>query len=215
MSVPPLHVVASTDTRSDYTSLEHLTYVVLGIAALLVVGAITLAIVRRHRPARPASDDSHRLQIAWIGLVAVGVVVLATATMRAEGRTDTVTGTPQARVEVTAFKWGWRFRYPGSTVDLVGSTNGAPTLTVPAGERVRFVLTSRDVIHSFFIPQTRFKRDAFPARTTTFDLVFSHPGVWPGRCAEYCGLRHAEMDFTVRAVPAAQYRAWLAGGGRS
>jgi cytochrome c oxidase subunit 2 len=210
-----LPVLASTDTRRDYTSLEHLTYAVLAVAALLVLGAITLAIVRRNRPPQPAGDDSHRLQVAWVALVAVGVVVLATATMRAEGRTDTVTGTAQARVEVTAFKWGWRFRYPGSTVDLVGSTNGTPTLTVPAGERIRFVLTSRDVIHAFYIPETRFKRDAFPARTTTFDLIFEHPGVWPGRCAEYCGLRHAEMNFTVRAVPPAQYRAWLASGGRT
>lgn len=215
MSVEATLVFLSTDTRSAYTSLEHLVYGVVGLAAVLVVGAIVLAIVRRHRPPEPAGHDSHRLQVVWLGLVAVGVVVLATATLRTEGRTDSVTGAAQARVEVTAFQWGWRFRYPGSSIDLVGSTNGAPTLTVPAGERVRFVLTSRDVIHSFFIPETRFKRDAFPARTTTFDLVFAHPGVWPGRCAEYCGLRHSEMNFTVRAVPAAQYRAWLASGGRS
>jgi cytochrome c oxidase subunit 2 len=71
------------------------------------------------------------------------------------------------------------------------------------------VLTSNDVIHSFYVPGFLFKRDAIPGRVTEFDLRPDRLGVYRGECAEFCGLDHAYMNFTVRVVPAAQFQAWL------
>jgi cytochrome c oxidase subunit II len=71
---------------------------------------------------------------------------------------------------------------------------------VQAGRTIRFRMISRDVIHSFWIPSTRFKRDAFPERWTEFDLTFPKPGRYIGRCAEFCGLQHAGMSFVVKAT---------------
>jgi cytochrome c oxidase subunit 2 len=80
---------------------------------------------------------------------------------------------------------------------------------VPAGESVRFEISSRDVIHSFWIPELRFKRDAFPDRVTDFDLVFD-PGVTTvGRCAEFCGLGHDRMDFQVVSMQPPDFQRWL------
>jgi cytochrome c oxidase subunit 2 len=76
---------------------------------------------------------------------------------------------------------------------------------------VRFTLRSRDVIHALWFPELRFKRDAFPGKTQTFDLVFDEPETFTARCAEFCGLDHAEMTLDVRAVPQAEYRTWLDG----
>jgi cytochrome c oxidase subunit 2 len=80
---------------------------------------------------------------------------------------------------------------------------------VPSDTTVRFTLTSRDVIHSFWVPAVRFKRDAFPKRTTTFDLVFDQPGFHPGYCAEYCGLQHGAMHFSVNVLAPADFSAWV------
>jgi cytochrome c oxidase subunit 2 len=85
------------------------------------------------------------------------------------------------------------------------------TLVVPSGQTVQFRMRSLDVIHSFFVPKLRFKRDAFPERTTEFDLVFHEPG-FTGRCAEFCGLHHADMRFNVEVLPPDEFARWAAEG---
>ena len=105
-----------------------------------------------------------------------------------ESRIDAVAATGDT-VEVVAFQWGWTFRHDGRTV--TGDDLHDPTLVVKAGRTIRFRIISRDVIHSFWIPSERFKRDAFPQRWTEFDLTFDRPGSYVGRCAEFCGLQHA------------------------
>ena len=110
-------------------------------------------------------------------------------------------------IDVTAAKWRWRFGYPGGVVQ-----GGAlPVLMVPAGRVVRFRLTSLDVVHAFWIPDRKFKRDANPRDIATFDMRFPAGGfAGVGECSEFCGLDHADMRFAVRAVAPAAFRAWLA-----
>jgi cytochrome c oxidase subunit 2 len=111
---------------------------------------------------------------------------------------------------VTAAKWNWRFDYLRTGVSQGGHRRPPPTLVVPTGVPVRFHLRSRDVIHAFWIPERRFKRDAIPGRVTTFDLVFDHPGqASSGICAEFCGLRHGDMRFIVRRLTPGDFRDWL------
>ena len=97
-------------------------------------------------------------------------------------------------VEVTAFQWQWRFDYPESgRRGRSAATKSCPSWCCPPTSSVRFELTSRDVIHSFWIPGFRFKRDVFPDQTTTFQVdVGERTGVFPntGVCAEFCGLDH-------------------------
>jgi cytochrome c oxidase subunit II len=72
---------------------------------------------------------------------------------------------------------------------------------------VQFRLVSLDVIHSFYIPALRFKRDAFPGKPTSFDLVFGR-GRFMGECAEFCGLHHTDMRFDVEGMPASAFGSW-------
>ncbi len=89
-----------------------------------------------------------------------------------------------------------------------------PTLTLPAGEPVKIELTSRDVVHSFWVPALKFKMDIFPQHVNTF--TFTRPdGRWRARCAEFCGLYHYGMEFYIKAVPRARFGRWLAGMARS
>jgi len=75
-------------------------------------------------------------------------------------------------------------------------------------------LSTIDVIHAFWIPQLRYKRDLIPGTTESATLLFDRAGSFPGQCAEFCGLRHADMVFTVRAVNPAQFTAWARAGGK-
>lgn len=85
-------------------------------------------------------------------------------------------------------------------------------LTVPAGQVVEFVLRSRDVVHSMWIPDQRFKRYAYPDRTNRFDLTFGRLGTEIGLCAQFCGIDHDQMRFTVHVVSPDDFARWMAGG---
>jgi cytochrome c oxidase subunit 2 len=113
---------------------------------------------------------------------------------------------------VTAFQWQWQFRYPESGVVVTGTELERPELALPAGASVRFDLTALDVIHSFWIPGFRYKRDMFPGEQSSFQVdVGSTTGSWPdtGVCAEFCGLDHATMRFDVSVLDPGEFAGWL------
>ncbi|MCK9240478.1 cytochrome c oxidase subunit II [Desulfocurvus sp.] len=106
-------------------------------------------------------------------------------------------------VGVEARMWSWAFTYPGG--------RRSAELVVPVGGDVKLAMTSRDVIHSFYVPALRLKMDTVPGLTTTAWFNIAAPGEFDILCAEYCGLKHANMITTLRAVPEEDFRQWLAG----
>ena len=191
-------------------------YLVVAIAvAVLVLGSIALVVMRY----RVRGDGSSRAgtRPSWLGraeagwAVAVAIVAACVLSLTFRSQHDiSALGSdpPAATVNVTAFQWGWRFDY-GDGVVVVGNSNRPPTLIVPTGVLVRLNLASRDVIHSFWIPEQRFKRDAIPGRQSSFGLVFDDTPS-EGRCAEFCGIDHATMDFHVLPASPEAFDAWLA-----
>lgn len=106
-------------------------------------------------------------------------------------------------VYVQGKKWMWKFAYPGgpSSIDA---------LRVPAGRPVRLLITSRDVIHSFYVPALRIKMDALPGRYTQTWFTADRPGRYQFFCAEYCGLSHSSMLGELVVMPAADFDDWIA-----
>jgi cytochrome c oxidase subunit II len=203
------------DTAHEYSTLETI-YLAIACAVFVAVAlAIAFAVLRyrrRRADELPKGKDERDLAegLYVVGLILI-VVFLVGATFKTEDKTDRVVKNPGLRVDVVASQWNWKFVYPQSGVQVFGGSNRNPTLMVPTGTEVAFHGTSRDVIHSFWVPGTRFKRDLFPHTTSVFDLMWPKPGSWDGECAEFCGLLHSNMRFEVHAVAPAQFRAWLAG----
>jgi cytochrome c oxidase subunit II len=169
----------------------------------------TLVRYRRRGDEVPPGREGPPIVEGLYALVLAGVVVFLLAmTFRTDDRVIEVSADPGVEVDVTAFQWGWRFTYPDEDVTVVGDDRRPPTLVVPLDTTVQFTLTSRDVIHAFWIPEVRFKRDAFPDRETTFDLSFEEEDM-TGRCAEFCGLAHGEMTFDVVAMDSSDFDDWL------
>lgn len=93
----------------------------------------------------------------------------------------------------------------------VGTPGKPPTLYLPVGEKVQFILTSRDVIHSFWVPNFLFKLDVIPGHTNRFEITATKEGRFVGKCAELCGVDHSRMLFDVEVVSPEEYRAYLQG----
>jgi cytochrome c oxidase subunit 2 len=158
----------------------------------------------------PQVHGSNRLEVTWTALPALTVLLLFGLTVLAVNRIDAVSPTPGARIDVTAFRWGWHIAYPDAGVQYTGAGLPGPDIVVPVGTPVQFTLRSNDVVHSFFVPQFLFKRDAIPGRTSVFDFTVQSPGTYRGQCAEFCGIGHSQMAFSIVAMPPDQFRAWLA-----
>ncbi|MEU9606758.1 cytochrome c oxidase subunit II [Streptomyces sp. NPDC048057] len=101
----------------------------------------------------------------------------------------------------------WEAGIPGTRNPETG--NPGPTLVLPKGEKVRFVLTSRDVIHSFWVVPFLFKQDVIPGHTNAFEVTATQEGTFLGKCAELCGVDHSRMLFNVKVVSPEEYQKYL------
>jgi cytochrome c oxidase subunit 2 len=127
---------------------------------------------------------------------------------------------PDVTVNVVGKQWSWDFNYveagtfeSGTQAELTGQPGVAatlPSLYLPVNKRVEFVLTARDVIHSFWVPQFLMKMDILPGKVNRFQIVPTELGVFQGKCAELCGTYHSQMLFQVKVVSQATFDAHMA-----
>jgi cytochrome c oxidase subunit II len=196
-------------------TIQDLVVPVFLIAAVVfvLVEAGVLFLVWRYRK-RPDDDDSlppqvhgnTKLELGWTVLPAIvlaGVGVASVLTLL-----DLDDRPADARqVEVVGQQWWWEYRYDvdGDGEDDVVTAND---LVIPAGEPVNLAITSRDVIHSFWIPALNGKKDAVPGRVHPLTIEADEPGVYRGQCTEFCGLSHAFMRMRVVALTPEDYADW-------
>lgn len=195
-------------------NLVNPVFITAGVVFVLVeFGTLFLALKYKRRK----GDDEFptqvhgntRLEVGWtivpaLILALVGVATVATIFSLAKE--------PKDALKVTTYgqQWWWSYEY-----HLDGNMNGKPQivtandLVIPAGRKVFVNATSRDVIHSFWVPKLAGKADAVPGRPHTLTLEADHPGEYWGQCAEFCGLSHAWMRLRVIALSPGDWNRWL------
>jgi cytochrome c oxidase subunit 2 len=208
------------DPATGQSSFMRSDWMIFTMAAIvigaIVVGLILYALIAwRRRDARvpPQFHRNTPLEIAYTLIPLAIVVGLFVVTLRTELPVDGIAMHPAITVDATAFRWSWRFAYSGTPVSIVGTPQSPPQLVLPVDRVAEIDLSSADVAHSFWVPQFLFKRDAIPGIVNRFDLTPTRLGVFAGKCAQFCGLDHALMTFTVRVVSNGDFRRWLAQGG--
>lgn len=137
------------------------------------------------------------------GLVLVALLIVTLRSLPAPAGADALT------VAVSGRMWWWEVRYR-DPADPAREVVLANELRIPVGREVHLRLTTRDVIHSFWVPQLAGKVDMVPGRVNALVLRADKPGIFRGPCAEFCGAQHTLMTLTVVALPAAEFDAWLA-----
>jgi cytochrome c oxidase subunit II len=211
------------DTFRLYSAMMTTGIVVGGLVLLLIL--YTVFRYRRRSDDMPRQfHENIPIEVLYTVVPILIVLVLFFFTVLTENNVDatqpvdatlTSTGTPVVNIRVTAFQWGWRFDYPRLNVGVAGeTTNGpgghGPQMVVPVGQTVQITLVSDDVIHGFYVHDFNFSRYAQPGVVNEFDLDVLHAGTYDGQCTQFCGLYHAEMLFSVRAVSPPAFQAWAA-----
>jgi cytochrome c oxidase subunit II len=207
--------------------------------SLFVLGLLGYTIIRYRRGANPMpSRTSHNtlIEVIWIGIPVLILVAMAIPSFRL--LYDQYTPPPaDLTVKVTGNQWYWTYSYPDlGGFEIVSNmlkekadvktgdryrtdADGPPLLAVderlviPVGKTVKFLVTSNDVIHAFWVPAFWNKIDANPGQVNEIWAKVDRPGVYFGQCTELCGARHAYMPIAVEVVPEAQFNAWVAAKG--
>lgn len=212
-------IPALVSTRHEYYRVFDI-YVPIALGVFALVLALTLYAVLRYRR-RPADEAAtwHKhepLEGAYALLLALVVAFLLYLTFSAEHQVDTVSAraAPAVTIVVTGSKWEWTFYYPAYGITVRSGQTGVTPFVVPLGQAVRFELRSTDVIHALWIPELRFKHDLIPGSTQVVTLDFPSAGLFDGQCAEFCGLRHANMLLAAQVVAPARFVTWARSGGR-
>ncbi len=226
------------DNARDIDALFTGVIIVAGIIGTLVAGAILYMSVRNRvkdytEDSWPKQTHGHNtLEILWTAVpalimcgVAVGTVVTHLAINETEANAieievDGASTSWEPKVVVVGQQWWWEYRYyfgDDVTPDMLGNPKDLPPadivtsgqMAIPTGQEIELLVTSRDVIHSFWIPALNGKRDARPGFFAPWELSADDPGVYFGQCTEFCGVSHSRMRMQVVAMTDADFQTWI------
>ena len=209
----------------------HMTIFWVCVAIGAVVFGVMLYSIVHHRKSRGAKahnfHENTLVEIIWTVVpfvILVGMAVPATATLikmydQSEAELD---------IQVTGYQWKWRYQYLGEDIDFFSSlstpreqisndeTKGEHYLlevdnamVIPAGKKVRLLLTANDVIHSWWVPDLAVKKDAIPGFINEAWTIAPEPGIYRGQCAELCGKDHGFMPIVVDVRSEEDFNQWL------
>jgi cytochrome c oxidase subunit 2 len=194
-------------SASNYAgSVDIVMMIIVGISVVLllgITGVMIYFVFRYSRKRNPVASQIHGnviLEIIWIVIPTVIVIVMFWYGY--EGYQKLRANTDNAyQIKVFAFMWGWNFEYPnGKKTD---------TLYIPVGRTTKLILTSRDVIHSMFIPAFRLKEDLVAGQTHYLILTPKQTGTYDIACAEYCGLNHSNMYNKLHVLKDIDFYEWV------
>jgi cytochrome c oxidase subunit 2 len=212
--------------------LHMMIMAIITVIALIVFGVMFYAIVRfrKSKGAQPAKfTHSTKAEVLWTVIPTLILIAMAVPSTKALLLMEDTTESDMV-VKVTGYQWGWHYDYMEEGVSfysMLATPQSQITgteakgehyllevdnhLVLPVGKKVRFLLTAKDVIHAWWVPQLGGKKDAIPGFINEMWVRADETGTFRGQCAELCGKDHGFMPIVVEVVDDAQYQAWLEG----
>ena len=193
--------------------LQQPVFAVACIIGLIVAVAVIYTMIKYRDRGQPIPEQTHGKPALEITLTIIPALILAVVSVFTFGAIFKLAKTDDTEmiINVTGQQWWWEYDYPvqnefGITQPIISSGQ----LVMPVGTKVLLRETSRDVIHSYWIPALNGKRDAVPGRIHTLRLEADKPGIYAGQCTEFCGLSHANMRMEAVALSKEDFAKWVA-----
>ncbi|NAW65727.1 cytochrome c oxidase subunit II [Photobacterium halotolerans] len=227
----PLNMTQGVTGVSQQVYSLHMTIFYICVAIGIVVFGVMFWAIIHHRKSRgtvaASFHESTRVELLWTLIPFVILIVMAIpATKTLLAMEDT--SQSDITIQITGSQWKWHYRYFGEEVEFYSNlaTSQAQInnerqkrdnyllevdhpLVVPVGQKIRFLMTSQDVIHSWWVPAFAVKKDANPGFINEAWTKIDKPGIYRGQCAELCGKDHGFMPIVVIAKPQADFEEWL------
>jgi len=219
-----------TDISNEVFELHMLIFwicVAIGALVFAVMFYSMWAHTKKKNPVPAKFHENHKLEIAWTIIPFLILIAMAIPASKTLVKIyDDEAG--DINIQVTGYQWKWQYRYLEDDVsffsnlstDLDEIYNLVPKgenylqevdemVVIPAGKKVRFLITANDVIHSWWMPAFAIKQDAIPGFVNTAWTVVDTPGIYRGKCTELCGKNHGFMPIVVKVVEQNEYDLWV------
>jgi cytochrome c oxidase subunit 2 len=183
---------------------------VLMIASFTRAGAKARVVSSHPLPVIEKDEEGDR-RAGWavgtaIGITVITLFVVLVVSVITGKRVEGLTSNNPVTIQITGHQWWWEVTYPNSQADQTVTT--ANEIHVPVGSPIVILTSSQDVIHSFWAPNITGKRDLLPGYSSAFSFEIDKAGIYHGQCAEFCGLQHAHMGFSIIAETVDKFEAW-------
>ncbi|OUR74620.1 cytochrome c oxidase subunit II [Marinomonas sp. 42_23_T18] len=220
-----------TEVSNSIYSLHMQIFWVCVVIAVAVFSVMLWSIIHHRKSVGAKAEQFHEnttVELIWTivpVLILVAMAIPATTTLIEMYDTDD----SDVDIQVTGYQWKWQYQYLGEDLSFFSNLSTNPDeinnkvkknvnyllevdepLVVPIGKKIRFLVTSNDVIHSWWVPAFAVKRDAIPGFINESWTRIEEEGVYRGQCAELCGKDHGFMPIVVKAVSDEEYQLWLA-----
>lgn len=206
-------VAAGPTTTADYINELRYKLLIIAIPVTLVTEAALYYAVKRFTENDEASPtkENRKLEVTWTVATAVILLFVGAASYGVMAQPSVIYQPDQPQpdgddvvVDVEAYQWGWIFNYPKHE-----NVSTSRKIVLPVDTTVYFSVTSRDVVHSFAVPEMGLKMDAFPGEENVLMTEPTEQGTYQGYCTEFCGVNHAGMTFEVEVMSQSEYQGWL------
>ena len=227
--------VGVTETSRQVYDLHMLILWVCLTIAIVVFGAMVYSMIYHRKSKGAVASKFHESMTAELVWTVIPFVILIVMAIPATKVLIDMHDSSEAdmKIKVTGYQWKWRYEYLGEGVDFFSTLDAASNearqlgsdidpstianylldvdhpLVIPVGKKVGFLLTANDVIHSWWVPDFGWKKDAVPGFINEAWVIVDKPGVYRGQCAELCGRDHGFMPIVVEAKSEADYAVWL------
>jgi cytochrome c oxidase subunit II len=219
-----------TPISQDIYRLHTLVFWICAAIGTMVSAVLfyTLIRYRKSRGVKPAKFHEHPvLEITWATIPFLILIGIAIPTTRVLMRIDD-TREAELTIKITGYQWRWHYAYLDQGIQFFSNLSTPQTqiqntepknpfyllevdhpLVVPIRKKIRFLFTSNDVIHSWWVPALGIKRDTLPGFINEAWATIDKPGIYRGQCAELCGTNHAFMPIVVQAVDESRFEQWV------
>jgi cytochrome c oxidase subunit 2 len=195
--------------------LQWWVFAIAGVILVIVSVVVVYCVVKFRDRGQEMPEQTHGKPALEIGLTILPAVILLVVAIPTVSTVFKLAKTSDTEcvINVTGQQWWWEYDYPVQDGCVDGGiaepiiTSGQ--LVIPTGTNVLLRLSSRDVIHSYWIPRLNGKKDAVPGRVHTLRLQADEPGIYSGQCTEFCGLSHARMRMEAVGLYPADFRTWV------
>ena len=222
--------VGVTEISREVFDLHMLIYWICVAIGVIVYGIMAYAIVmhRKSKGHKAAQfHESTTAEFIWTLVPLVILIAMAVPASKVLIKLEN-TGNADMTVKITGYQWLWHYEYLGEDINFYSALSTQreeiynlkkknedyllevdEELVLPVGRKIRFLVTSNDVIHAWWVPDLAVKKDAIPGFINEVWTKIDEPGVYRGQCAELCGRGHAFMPIVVRAVVEDEYQQWV------